>query len=102
MLRWRWLGFRRWRRRWLQRSQRGVGFMPGNSLSYDTFRARGSKLIVAHGTSDPVFSPNDTKNWYTALNAAYGGNASTFARFFPIPGMNHCTGGPATDKFDMV
>lgn len=86
----------------MSKTERGVGFMPGNSLSYDTFRARGSKLIVAHGTSDPVFSSNDTKNWYTALDAAYGGNAATFARYFQIPGMNHCSGGPATDKFDMV
>jgi feruloyl esterase len=81
---------------------RGAGFMPGNGISYDTFKNRGSKLIVAHGTSDGVFSPNDTKNWYVALNAAYGGNAATFARFFFIPGMNHCAGGAATDHFDML
>lgn len=86
----------------MSKTQRGVGFMSGNSLSYDTFRNRGSKLIVAHGTSDPVFSSNDTKNWYVALNTAYGGNASSFARYFPIPGMNHCSGGAATDKFDML
>jgi feruloyl esterase len=86
----------------MSKTQRGVGFMSGNSISYDTFKARGSKLIVAHGTSDPVFSSNDTKTWYKDLNTAYGGNAATFARYFQIPGMNHCAGGAATDKFDMV
>jgi feruloyl esterase len=86
----------------MSQTTRGVGFMVGNSLNYDTFKAHGSKLIVAHGTSDPVFSSTDTKNWYVALNAAYGGTAATFARYFPIPGMNHCSGGAATDKFDMV
>jgi feruloyl esterase len=86
----------------MSNTARGAGFMPGNGISYDTFKNRGSKLIVAHGTSDGVFSPNDTKNWYVALNAAYGGNAATFARFFFIPGMNHCAGGAATDHFDML
>ncbi len=86
----------------MSKTERGVGFMPGNGLGYDVFRDRGSKLIVAHGTSDPVFSSNDTRNWYVALGNAYGGDPSAFARYFPIPGMNHCSGGPATDKFDMV
>ena len=86
----------------MSKTERGNGFISGNSINYDVFRARGAKLIVAHGTSDPVFSSNDTRNWYTALDSAYGGNAAAFARYFPIPGMNHCSGGPATDKFDMV
>ena len=81
---------------------RGEGFMSGNSIKYDTFKARGAKLIVAHGTSDGVFSSNDTKSWYKTLDTAYGGKAGEFAKFFPIPGMNHCSGGSATDKFDMV
>jgi Tannase and feruloyl esterase len=28
------------------------------------------------------------------------GKASDFVRLFAIPGMNHCAGGPATDRFD--
>jgi hypothetical protein len=40
--------------------------------------------------------------WYEALRAANGGDASNFARFFRVPGMNHCSGGPATDQFDML
>ncbi|SDH21672.1 tannase/feruloyl esterase family alpha/beta hydrolase [Propionivibrio dicarboxylicus] len=79
----------------------GVGFMSGNSINYDTFKARKSRLIVAHGTSDGVFSSNDTKNWYKALKGKYS-DAATFARYFEIPGMNHCSGGRAADKFDMV
>lgn len=82
---------------------RGEGFMSGNSLNYDIFKSQGHKLIVAHGTSDGVFSSNDTKNWYEALMGKYGSSSTkTFARFFQIPGMNHCSGGPSTDKFDMV
>ena len=65
-------------------------------------RDRGAKMVVYHGTSDPVFSSDDTAAWYERLQAANGGDASAFARYFPVPGMNHCAGGPATDQFDML
>jgi hypothetical protein len=26
----------------------------------------------------------------------------SFARYFPVPGMNHCLGGPALDNFDAL
>lgn len=58
--------------------------------------------MVFHGTSDPVFSVNDTVNWYNGLTNANAGNAETFARLFLIPGMNHCGKGPTTDKFNMI
>lgn len=67
-----------------------------------TFRAHGGRLIVYHGNSDPVFSVNDTARWFGKLQANLGADASTFARFYPVPGMAHCTGGPATDQFDAL
>ncbi len=62
----------------------------------------GGKLLVYHGTSDPVFSSDDTAAWYDGLRAANPGDASGFARYFAVPGMNHCRGGPSTDQFDML
>jgi feruloyl esterase len=58
--------------------------------------------MVYHGSADPVFSYNDTVNWYKGLMAANGGDASNFARLYDIPGMNHTAGGPSTDQFDML
>lgn len=52
--------------------------------------------------SDPVFSVNDSETWYKGLQAANGGDASNFARFLRIPGMGHCSGGPAIDQFDAI
>ncbi len=66
------------------------------------FRRRGGKLIVPHGLSDPVFSAHDTMRWWDAVNAAAGGQASDFVRVFPVPGMAHCNGGPATDQYDCL
>ncbi len=73
---------------------------PPNPTQLATLKARG-KLIVVHGTADPVFSVNDTMAWYDALNAA-DASAPNYARLFLVPGMNHCAGGPATDRFDML
>lgn len=65
-------------------------------------RAKGHKLIVYHGQSDGVFSVNDTIAWYEHLAKNSGGSAAGFARLYTVPGMNHCSGGPATDSFDML
>lgn len=73
---------------------------PPNPTQLTTLKARG-KMIVVHGTGDPVFSANDTIAWYDALRAADAG-AANYARLFLVPGMNHCSGGPATDRFDML
>ncbi len=65
-------------------------------------RARGGKLIVYQGNSDAVFSVNDTARWFASLQANLGGDSAGFARFYPVPGMAHCSGGPATDQFDAL
>jgi hypothetical protein len=65
------------------------------------FRDAGGKIILFHGVSDPVFSVNDTANWVAKLDANTGGRAGDFARFYPVPGMNHCDGGPAPEDFDL-
>lgn len=64
------------------------------------FRARGGKMIVPHGVSDPVFSVNDTVAWYREVDRLNAGEAASFVRVFAVPGMAHCAGGPATDQFD--
>ena len=80
-----------------------MSFMAAASTDLGKFDRTGRKLLVYHGTADPVFSSNDTIDWYEALHrAAGGGDASRFARLFLIPGMNHCGGGPATDRFDQL
>ena len=72
------------------------------SADLDAFRARGGKLIVPHGVSDPVFSVNDTLAWLGEVDARYEGAAKDFVRVFPVPGMAHCSGGPATDQYDAL
>ena len=66
----------------------------------DGFRKHGGKLIVPHGVSDPVFSINDTIAWRDDVDSRYHGDADSTVRVFPVPGMNHCGGGPATGRYD--
>ena len=75
---------------------------PPDETNLSALKQRGAKLMVYHGTSDPVFSSNDTTDWYQRLTTANGGDASNFARLYTIAGMNHCSGGPSTDQFDML
>ncbi|QGZ42843.1 feruloyl esterase [Pseudoduganella flava] len=79
-----------------------MAFMtPPNPGHLDTLRSRGGKVLVYHGVSDPVFSFDDTVAWLDALKANYA-DTPAFARLFAVPGMNHCSGGPATDQFEML
>jgi len=66
------------------------------------FRKRGGKLLIFHGTADPIFSALESIDYYQRLTRNNGGAdaTATWARLFLVPGMNHCAGGPATDSFD--
>ena len=72
----------------------------------NTFFQKGGKLIFFHGVSDPWFSAQDTLRYYKEMAAANGGADKVRAedsRLFLVPGMGHCSGGPATlDQFDLL
>jgi feruloyl esterase len=80
----------------------GWDLVGAQSTDLRGFRQRGGKLIVPQGGSDPIFSINDTFNWWRKLDAANHGEAASFVRVYPVPGMNHCAGGPATDQYDAL
>jgi feruloyl esterase len=84
-------------------TESAMAFMtPPNPTNMAALKNRGAKIMVYHGVSDPIFSVNDSEAWYQGLRTANGGDASNFARFYRVPGMGHCSGGPATDQFDML
>ncbi len=74
------------------------------SVNLTTFSGQGGKLMFYHGDSDPWFSPLDTFEYYNNMAEANGGMASTskWSRFYFVPGMSHCGGGPGLDQFDML
>jgi feruloyl esterase len=58
-------------------------------------------MMIYHGVSDPVFSESDTRAWVDRVSSSVSGSSQVI-RHFSVPGMNHCSAGPATDQFDML
>jgi feruloyl esterase len=73
-----------------------------NPVNHTRLLDRGAKMVLYHGVADAVFSAEDTRQWMLRLDQALGGKADRMARYFPVPGMAHCSGGPSTDQFDLL
>ena len=71
-------------------------------VNLDSLRSRGAKMELYHGVADAIFSAEDTRQWVERLGTHKGQAASDFARYFPVPGMNHCSAGMSTDQFDLL
>ncbi|KAK6858050.1 ferulic acid Esterase/Feruloyl esterase [Apiospora arundinis] len=74
---------------------------PGDAAADDfdmsAYRARGGKIIMYHGQADPGIPTGSSRVFYDNVHAAMGGSdadLTDFYRFFLIPGMGHCNGGP--------
>lgn len=66
-----------------------------NEPDLSRFRARGGKLIMYHGWSDPLITPMLSVDQWNAIVSRMGAEATAeFVRLFMIPGMGHCAYGP--------
>jgi feruloyl esterase len=75
-------------------------------------KRRGAKLIVYHGFSDPDISPLNTINYFDSVvdfmrhrgddREDARARVNEFFRLFMVPGMQHCSGGPGPNTFDML
>ena len=75
---------------------------PPDASDLEDVRRRGAKILVYHGVSDPIFSVADTERWIRGVDRTSGGRAEQFTRLYRVPGMGHCSGGPATDQADFL
>ncbi|MFC5408063.1 tannase/feruloyl esterase family alpha/beta hydrolase [Larkinella bovis] len=67
-----------------------------NNPDLTPLKKQGSKLLMYAGTADPLVPYQDAEAYYERVVKAQGGLKQTqeFFRFFLIPGMAHCGGGP--------
>jgi Tannase and feruloyl esterase len=73
------------------------------STNLDQFTAHKGKIMFFHGMADPIFSANDTVRYIQQLQARDGeAKVASYARTYLIPGMAHCRGGDALDKFEIL
>jgi feruloyl esterase len=84
-------------------TESAMSFMtPPEATDMNDVRRRGAKILVYHGVSDPIFSVADTERWFRGIDRSSGGRADDFVRLYNVPGMGHCSGGPATDQADFI
>jgi feruloyl esterase len=69
---------------------------------HNTFADRGGKLIIYHGLSDQAMFAGPLIDWYERIMPRDANGPQSWARLFMVPGMLHCAGGQATDRFDML
>jgi feruloyl esterase len=74
------------------------------SADISRFVNYGHKIIWYHGLSDPGPPVLGTIKYYEGMAQEFGGleKAQRFSRFYPVPNMGHCSGGAATDRFDLL
>jgi feruloyl esterase len=66
------------------------------------FAKHGGKLIQYHGWNDPGVAPESSTDYHDRVAARLGHAPDDFYRLFMVPGMQHCVGGPGTDRFDVL
>lgn len=74
------------------RLARDFAFLNATDTDLSAFRAAGGKIIMWHGSADPLVVPSQSVNYYNAVTARMGGLARVqpFFRFFEAPGLGHC------------
>jgi feruloyl esterase len=67
------------------------------------FAARGGKLVLWHGWSDPHISPINTIAYHEAVERTMGkARAAEFERLYLLPGVYHCGGGEGPSLVDLL
>ncbi len=79
-----------------------AGFIDVHTWDLSAFKARGGKLLLYHGWSDPGIAAGNTVNIYKGVLSKMGSKQDDWLRLFMIPGMGHCSGGPGTDQFNKM
>ena len=70
-----------------------TGLQDINQADLTAFRARGGKILMAHGMSDALVSPRATEQYYRRLQATMGSaRVASFVRYYEIPGYGHAIG----------
>ena len=66
-------------------------------------KLRGSKIIYYHGWADPLVGPLQGAAYYDQVLGLMGETETKeFYKFYPVPGMFHCGGGPGCGVADYL
>jgi feruloyl esterase len=85
----------------VERTRHTGAMSDADSTFLSTFAHHG-KMIVYNGLSDQGMASSVLAGWYDEAVRVNGEAIRESVRLFFIPGMCHCDGGEATDRFDML
>ncbi len=85
----------------VERTRHTAAMSDADSIFLETFASHG-KMIVYNGLSDQGMASSVLADWYDEVVRVNGESIRESVRLFLIPGMCHCDGGQATDRFDML
>lgn len=82
----------------------GAALAPPNNPDLRRFHAAGGKMIAVQGMLDTANVVGQMTDYYEMTVRAMGGrrNTDAFLRYFMVPGMKHCTGGPGAYTIDYL
>lgn len=80
--------------------ERALGLVPGANLK--PFFARGGKLLMYHGWSDPAIPAQFSLDYRDRVLRQSGPLAAGSLRLFMMPGLQHCSGGPGVNWFGQL
>lgn len=72
-----------------------------NNPDLEALKQRGGKIIMYTGTCDAIVPFQDAVHYYERVIQEMGGLQAVqeFFRYFIVPGMTHCGGGPGVNEF---
>lgn len=76
--------------------------LDADDADLSAFRRHGGKLMMYHGWADTALTPLMSIDYFERASAAAGPAAADSLRLYMVPGMAHCGGGLATDRFDAM
>jgi feruloyl esterase len=79
-----------------------AGYIDAINPDLTKFKARGGKLLMYHGWSDPGPAPANTINYYSEVVRKVGSKPDDWMRLFLLPGVGHCSGGVGPDRADFI
>jgi hypothetical protein len=85
----------------VQRTRHTGAMSDADATFLETFAGHG-KMIIFNGLSDQGMASSVLADWYDEVVSVNGESIRESVRLFLIPGMCHCSGGKATDRFDML